>query len=73
MRCPMNKAVLQVCIVSAVKFRISDTEKEDYKDGIIFEKVLELLTRGHVLNKERINKIEERSKYIDYVVFPTKY
>ena len=40
------------------------------KEGIIFEKVPELLTRGHVLNKERISKIEERAKHSDYVVVP---
>ena len=55
-------AIEQSCS-SSMELRISDTEKEDYKEGIIFEKVPELLTRGHVLNRERISKIEERAKH----------
>ena len=38
MRWPMNKAVLQVCIGPAMELRISDTEKEDYKEGHFKEK-----------------------------------
>ena len=70
---PLDKATQQGCITPALDLRISDSEKEEFKEGIIFEKVPELLTRGHVLNKERISKIEERAKHSDYVLLPTKY
>ena len=70
---PVEKAIQQGCLTPAKELRISDSEKEDYKEGIIFEKVPELLTRGHVLNKERISKIEERARYSNYFISPIKY
>ena len=70
---PVEKAVSEGCIIPAVELRVSDAERNDFKEGIIFEKVPELLTRGHVFNKERISKIEERAKVSGYVVVPTKY
>ena len=30
-------------------------------------------TRGHVLNKERIDRIEERARFSNYVILPTKF
>ena len=70
---PVEKAVNEGCIIPAIELRVSDAERNDFKEGIIFEKVPELLTRGHVLNKERISKIQDRAKVSEYVVLPTKY
>ena len=73
MTLPLPEAIENGSITPAKNLRISDSEKEDYKEGIIFEKIPELLTRGHVLNKERISKIEERARHSNYVVSPIKY
>ena len=73
MTLPIAEAVEDGSITPAKNLRISDTEKEDYREGIIFEKIPEVSTRGHVLNKERISKIEERARHSNYVVSPVKY
>ena len=70
---PLKKAARSGCITPAKDLRISDSEQEDYKEGIMFEKIPELLTRGHVLNRDRINKLEERSRISNFVVPPVKY
>ena len=70
---PLEKAAQSGCITPAKDLRISDSEQEDYKEGIMFEKIPELLTRGHVLNRDRINKLEERSRISNFVVPPVKY
>ena len=70
---PTKRATRHGCITPAMNLRISDSEKEEFKEGIIFEKIPELLTRGHVLNKERISKLEERAKYRNYGVLPTMF
>ena len=38
-----------------------------------FEKIPELLTRGHHVNEKRLGLLEERSEYSQYLILPTKY
>ena len=64
MTCPLTEAVQDGSIVPVSNLKISDSEQEEYKEGIIFDKICELLTRGHVLNKERIDRIEERADLV---------
>ena len=73
MTCPLTEAVQDGSIVPVSDLKISDSEQEEYKEGIIFNKIPELLTRGHVLNKERIDRIEERARFSNYVILPTKF
>ena len=73
MKLTVAKAIAQGSIKPAMELRVNDEEKDDFKDGIIFEKVPEVLTRGHTLNQDRISKIEERAQFSQYVVLPTKY
>ena len=73
MRQPLETAIEQASITPANNLSISDSEREEYKEGIIFEKIPELLTRGHTLNRERISKLEERARFSNYIVLPTKF
>ena len=73
MRLSLNEAINSGAIKPALGLRINDDEKDEFKEGIIFDKVPEILTRGHVFNNERINKIEERAVFSMYIVLPTKF
>ena len=73
MKLTVGQAIAQGCIKPALDLRMSDDEKDEFKDGIIFEKVPEVLTRGHTLNQDRISKIEQRALFSQYVVIPTKF
>ena len=39
----------------------------------MFEKVPEILTRGHVVNERRLGLMEERANYSRYLILPTKF
>ena len=39
----------------------------------MFEKVPEILTRGHVVNERRLGLMEERANYSKYLLLPTKF
>ena len=73
MRWTVGQAVAKGCIKPALSLRMNEEEKDEFKDGIIFEKVPEVLTRGHALNQDRISKMEQRAVFSQYVVIPTKY
>ena len=73
MKLTVGQAIAQGCIKPALELRMNEEEKDDFKDGIIFEKVPEVLTRGHALNQDRISKIEQRAVFSQYIVIPTKY
>ena len=73
MRLSLNEAINSGAIKPALGLRINDDEKDEFKEGMIFDKVPEILTRGHVFNNERINKIEERAVFSMYIVLPTKF
>ena len=39
----------------------------------MYDKIPEVLIRGHALNKDRITKLEERALFYYYVILPTKF
>ena len=47
----------------AKSLRIKDDQEDDYKKGLTFEKIPELLTRGHHVNENRLGLLEERAEY----------
>ena len=57
----------------AVELRLNEEDENDYLEGIMFDKVPELLTRGHVINEYRLSEIEKRAKFSQYLVQPTKW
>ena len=70
---PYQKAINEGCIKPVSELRLNDDEKEEFKDGIIFERMPELLTRGHPANQVRISEIEKRARFSNYVLLPTKF
>ena len=55
---PLERAIADGAIKPALQLRLNEEEKEDYQEGIIFDKVPELLTRGHVINEHRVSEIK---------------
>ena len=58
-----ERAIDDGVIKPAAQLRLNEEEKDDYQKGIIFDKVPELLTRGHVINEYRVTEIEKRAKF----------
>ena len=74
MRLPLDAAIEQGYIKTASSLRVKNGEEEDeYRKGIIFEKVPEILTRGHVVNERRVGLMEERANFSKYLILPTKF
>ena len=55
------------------ELRIKDEEENEFRKGLVFEKVPEVLTRGHVISEARVSKMEERVNFSQYLVLPTKF
>ena len=53
--------------------RIKDEEESEFRKGLIFEKVPEVLTRGHTVTEARVSKIEKRANLSQYLVLPTRF
>ena len=70
---PVERSIAEGLIKPALDLKMNEDDRDEFKEGIIFEKVPEVLTRGHNLNLERISKIEERAQFSKYVLVPTKY
>lgn len=68
----LDEAIACDIIKPALQLRIKPEEENDFNDGCVFEKP-EILTRGHVTNQTRINKIEERATFSNYPLLPTKF
>ena len=47
MKMNLEEAIQNEAIKPALDLRINEEEKDDFKEGIIFEAVPEILTRGH--------------------------
>ena len=64
MRQSLEEALAGGFIKPASSLRIrGDEEENEYRKGIVFEKVPEILTRGHVVNERRISLMEERANF----------
>ena len=60
-------------IKPAASLRLKEEQENEYKKGLTFEKVPELLTRGHQVSERRLNLMEERAEYSKYLILPTKF
>jgi hypothetical protein len=58
-------------IKQAKSLRIKDGQEVNYKKGITFEKIPELLTRGHHVNENRLGLLEENIPNILYFLQST--
>ena len=73
MRLTVGKAIANGSIKPALDLRMNDDEKDEFKDGIIFEEVPEVLTRGHVVSTKRVDLLEKRAAHAKYLILPTKF
>ena len=60
-------------IKSVRGLKIREDQEVDFKKGLIYEKVPDLLTRGHQVCERRVELIEKRAEFSKYVILPTKY
>ena len=70
MKLPLKEAVENEDIKPIADLKISKEEEKEYEEGVIFEKIPECLTRGHAVNIQRIEEIEKRVQFSDYILPP---
>ena len=73
MKTSVVQAIAQGCIKPALDLLIRDEDREEFREGVVYDKIPEVLTRGHNLNQERISRLEVRAQFSQYVVLPTKF
>ena len=73
MKLDLEEAVNQGFIKPACDLRMSPEEEQDYDRGLVFEKIPEVLTRGHVVTAKKVDMIEERAAHSKYLLLPTKF
>ena len=73
MKLEFSESVDKGIIKPASCLRVRDEEESEYRKGLVFEKVPEILTRGHVIDEMRVGKIEERANFSKYLILPTKF
>ena len=69
----IQEAKDQGFIKSARELKIREEQEVDFKKGLIFEKVPNLLTRGHHVAERRLELLEKRAEFSKYEILPTKH
>ena len=59
-------------ITHARKLWLKPEEDSDYQKGLVFDKIPEILTHGHVVTQERVTKMQERASVANYLILPTR-
>ena len=73
MRLDVEEAVEQGYIKPASELRMTAEEEHDYDRGLVYEKIPEVLTRGHVVSTKKVDLMEERAAHAKYLLLPTKF
>ena len=74
MRCDIDEALEKGILTPIANLRLKKEEEEDYNKGMVFEKSHEILTRGHpVMLHTRVENVQARSEFSDYLISPTKF
>ena len=76
MKQEIDQAVSMGHIKPASELRMNPEEEDDFDKGLVFEKVPEILTRGHTLGrglKTSLKKIQERAAVSKYLLLPTTF
>ena len=61
-------------LTPAANLIMTEEENEEYKQGFVFEKSQDILTRGHVtFYTKRDEKVTERLKFSNYIISPLKF
>ena len=69
----LDKAVAAGIIKPVSELRLSKTDEDDFREGLLLDKEPDILTRGHVVSKARVAKIKERAVFSNYLLCPTKF
>ena len=73
MRMDVEEAIEGGYIKPASSLRMTPEEENDFDKGMVYDKVPEILTRGHQVSQKRVSKIEERAAQAEYLILPTAY
>ena len=58
----------------ATELRLNREHEEEFSKGLLFDSPIpEVITRGHAVNIGRVELLEERAQFSNYLVLPTKY
>ena len=68
----IENAIAGDILTPALELKLHPDEVKDFEDGCIYEKP-EILTRGHLVSKSRVSKLQERAAFSDYLLLPTKF
>ena len=68
-----DRAIANGILKPALQLRLNEEEQLDYEEGLIIDKVPELLIKGHVINEHRVTEIEKRARFSNYLILPTKW
>ena len=69
----VQKAVEEEILKPVSDLRMKKEEEEIFNEGCVFDKVPEILTRGHIVGEKRVAKLEERARFSDYLILPTRF
>ena len=71
----IDDAVAKGILTPVANLRLNEEDEELYKQGIVFEKTKEILTRGHpaVLLTSRQENIKSRFESSNYLISPSKF
>ena len=69
----IDRAVSEKILTPIRDLRMKKEEEDTFNEGCVFEKVPEILTKGHMVSEKRVSKIEERSRFSNYLILPTKF
>ena len=70
----VQHAVDEGILMPSSQVRLEKDLEEEYSKGLVFDnQVPEILTRGHVVNPSRVNLLDERAQFSNYLVLPTKF
>ena len=73
MRMDIVDAVEQGYIKPASELRMTVEEEDDYDRGLVYEKIPEVLTRGHVVTTKRVDLMEERAAHAKYLLLQQSF
>ena len=73
MRMDISEAEEDGYITHVSKLKLKPEEEDDFKQGLLFDKVPDILTHGHQVSAVRVDKMTERATVADYLIQPTKH
>ena len=74
MKGDIEEAIEKGTLTPISSLRLKKEEEEDYNKGMVFEKSHEILTRGHTaILHTRVENVQARSEFSDYIISPTKF